>query len=73
MTAKDKARVLWVVQGHGPSTPRHPEISELLGSDNGITCILRATLPSSDLAVPKESTQDTVSENTCVAHQVYKL
>ena len=44
-----------------------------IGPWNGITGILRATLPSSDLAVPQESTQDTVNENSNVAHQVYKL
>ena len=68
VTAEREARAFWVVREHGPQ-----KVSAFLGPWNGIPCIFKVTLPSSDLAVLQESTPDTVSENTCVAHLVYKL
>ena len=68
LTAECEAQAFWEVLGH-----YHWEVSEFLGFLNSISCILRGTSSSSDLAVPQESTLDTVSEDTCVEHQVYKL
>ena len=65
VTAKREAQAFWEVQGHGSK-----EVSKFLGAWNSISCILRAILPSSDVALPQEPTPDTVSENTSVAHQV---
>ena len=67
VTAEREAQAFWEVRGHDSQN-----VSEFLGPWNGISCILRPFLPSPHVAVPLEPTQDTVSENTCVAHQVYK-